>query len=249
MQVSLRLESRPTWRLLTIATALLSLGHVVNMVLRYVGYRSGLLTLLDLNEEQSFGTLYSVVELVACAAVLFSLTFAARRRDARWRADALWWLGLGVLFVFMSADEGLALHEALMDYVQQTLHASGVLYYAWVIPYAGLVVMVVLIYARFLLRLPRGIAIRFVIAGAVYVGGALGLEMVAGYMGETQAYSKRAFPTWLFRAQWEVEYLVEETMEMLGAAYFLVALLRYIELGGEPLQVTVTIPDATAPPS
>ena len=240
MQVTLRLESRPTWRFLMATSVVLSVGHVVKMVLQYVGYDSGILTLLDLNEERSLGTFYSVVELVACAVALFVLTFAARRREARWRGDALWWLGLGLLFVFMGADEGLALHEVLMFQMRKALHASGLLYYAWVIPYTGLVVMVILLYARFLLRLPRGIAIRFVVAGAVYVGGALGLEMFAGYLVETRGYSETSFPL-------EVEYLVEETMEMLGAAYFLTALLRYIELGGQPLQLTVSMPDAAGP--
>jgi hypothetical protein len=36
-------------------------------------------------------------------------------------------------------------------------------------------------------------------------------------------------------------------MEMLGAAYFLTAMLGYIELGGEPLQLTLTLPDSTQP--
>ena len=240
MNVTLRFESRPTWRLLLPASVVLSLGHVVNMVLLFTGHESGVMTLLDLNEERSIGTFYSVVELMACAAVLLVLSLAARRREARWRGDALWWLGLGVLFVFMSADEGLALHEVLMFHVRKSLHASGILYYAWVIPYMGLVLVVVLLYVRFLLRLPRGIAIRFVIAGAVYVGGALGLEMVAGYLVETRGYGECSFPL-------EVEYLVEETMEMLGAAYFVTSLLRYIELGGQPLQLTLSIPDAAGP--
>ena len=238
MQVTLRLESRPTWRFLLLTSGLLSLGHVVKMALVYFGHDSGILTLLDLNEERSIGTFYSVVELVSCAATLFVLGFGAYRREARWRGDAIWWLGLGVVFVYLGADEGLSLHEVLMYHLQKKLHASGVLYYAWVIPYAGLALAVVLLYSRFLLRLPRGIAIRFVIAGAVYVGGALGLEMFAGYLVKTRGYSETSFPL-------EVEYLVEETMEMLGAAYFLTAMLRYIELGGQPLQLTLTVPEST----
>lgn len=240
MQVNLRFESRRTWRFLLPASVVLSLGHVVNMVLLFTGHESGLMKLLDLNEERSLGTYYSVVELIACAAVLFVLGFAARRRDARWRGDGLWWLGLGVLFVFLSADEGLALHEVVMFQVRKSLHTSGILYYAWVIPYTGLVLVVALLYVRFLFRLPREIGIRFVIAGAVYVGGALGLEMLAGYLVETRGYSECSFPL-------EIEYLVEETMEMLGAAYFVTSMLRYIELGGQPLQLTLTMPGSTEP--
>jgi hypothetical protein len=238
MDIAFRFGSRSAWRIQLAITAALALGHVVSMVVPYLGHDYTLLRLLDLNEERSAGTFYSVVGLLACAVVLLVLAFAARRRDSRWRGDALWWLGLSGLFVFMSADEGLALHEVLMLPVRKALHASGVLYYAWIIPYSGLVLMIVLLYARFLLRLPRVIAIRFVLAGAVYVGGAVGLEMAAGYMVETRGYGERSLPM-------EIEYLVEETLEMLGAGYFLTALLRYIELGGQPLQLTVTMPEST----
>ena len=240
MQIAFRFGSRSTWRLQLAITAALVFGHVVSMVVPYFGHDYIVLRLLDLNEERSAGTFYSVIGLLACAATLLLLAFAARQRDSHWRGDGLWWLGLSALFVFMSADEGLAIHEVLMVHVRKALHASGMLYYAWVIPYSGLVVFVALVYARFLLRLPRGIAARFIVAGAVYVGGAVGLEMVAGYMVETRGYAERSLPM-------EIEYLVEETMEMLGAAYFLTALLRYMELGGESLQVSVTTPDKAAP--
>ena len=76
--------------------------------------------------------------------------------------------------------------------------------------------------------------------GLVEAIPALGLALVAGYMVETRGYGERSLPM-------EIEYLVEETMEMVGAAYFLTAMLRYIELGGQPLQLTVTMPDSTEP--
>jgi hypothetical protein len=212
------------------------------VTLPYFGYNGRLLRLLDLNEEQSFGTIYSVELLLACAAVLLVLTFAAWRRETSGQRDSRWWLGLAALFVFLSADEGIGFHELLIGSIQRTFHVSGVLYYAWIIPYAGLVLAVVVLYARFLLRLPRQAAVRFVIAGAIYVGGAVGMEMVAGYLVQSRGYSEQSLPL-------EIEYLVEETMEMLGAAYFLTALLRYIELCGQPLELAVAIPNSPAPRS
>jgi hypothetical protein len=113
------------------------------------------------------------------------------------------------------------------------------LYFAWVVPYAALVVVIGLLYTRFLRRLPRGVSVRFVIAGGIFVCGALGMELISERMIEQLGYDYRSLPM-------ELEYLVEETMEMFGAAYFLTALLRYVELGGEPLVLAVTMPDAVA---
>jgi hypothetical protein len=78
-----------------------------------------------------------------------------------------------------------------------------------------------------------------VIAAVLFVGGAVGMELIAGRMIEAIGYNYRSLPM-------ELEYLVDETMEMLGASYFLTALLRYVELGGDPLLLAVVVPDAGA---
>jgi len=237
MQLSIRLASQPTWRVLVGLTALLGAGHVAGVAIRLrVGL--GRLQLLDLNEERGLGTVFSVALLFGAAALLALMAFAARQRGGDEARDAAWWLGLAVMFVFMGADEGVGIHELLIVPVRRALHTSGVLYFAWVVPYAALVFSVGLLYVRFLLRIPRDVAVRFVIAAAIYVGGALGMELIAGRMAGS--YGERSLPM-------EVEYLVEESLEMLGAAYFITALLRYVERGGGPLRLLADMPDGRVP--
>lgn len=237
MQFIVRLASRPTWRILLGLTGLLAAGHVAGMVVTLgLKYDSRRVRLLDLNEELSFGTAYSVALLLGSALLVALLAVAARRQGGPAARDARWWAGLAVMFTFMGIDEGIAIHEMLILPVRKALHTTGVLFFAWVVPYSALVAGIVVVYIRFLFRLPRQIAIRFVIAGAIYVGGAAGLELLAGWMVDTLGYADRSFPM-------EVEYLVEETMEMAGVAYFLTAVLRYVELEGEPLRLSVAVPN------
>jgi len=241
MQFTIRLGSRLTWRVLVTCAAVLALGHCVAMALNLgLGYHTRTLQLLDLNEERSFGTIFSVAVLVANAGLLTIFAFAARRSGGLGSRESSWWAGLAVLFLFMSADEVFGIHESLIDPLRQSLHPSGALHFAWVVPYTALVVTVAALYTPFLLRLPRETAIRLVIAGAVYVGGAIGMEMVAGKMEESHGYAGRALPM-------ETEYLVEESMEMLGAIYFLTALLRHVERRGEPVVLVASLPDALTP--
>jgi hypothetical protein len=238
VQLSIRLASRPTWRVLSTVAAALAVGHSVAMILTlWLGYDSSVVRLLDLNEERSFGTAYSVALLGGSALLLLVLALVARKRGGDEARDARWWGGLAVIFAFMSADEAGGIHESLIVPLRQALHASGVLYFTWVVPYAALVLATGLLYTRFLLRLPRAVAVRFVIAGVIFVGGALGMELIAGWMTELTGYNYRSLLM-------ELEYLVEETMEMLGVAYFVAALLRYVELGGGPLLLAVAMPDA-----
>jgi len=237
MQFTLRLASRPTWRVLLALTGLLAVGHVAEMIVTLqLGYNSRRVRLLDLNEELSLGTAYSVALLLTSALLVALLAIAVRRQGGPEARDARWWAGLAVMFTFMGIDEGIAIHELLILPVRRALHTTGVLFFAWVIPYGALIAAVVLVYIRLLFRLPRLIAIRFVIAGAIYVGGAVGLELIAGWLVDTLGYAERSFPM-------ELEYLVEETMEMLGVAYFLTTLLRYVELGGEALRLSVALPN------
>jgi hypothetical protein len=77
MTVTFRFASRPTWRIQLAITAALVLGHIVSMVVPYLGHDYTLLRLLDLNEERSAGTFYSVVGLLACAAALLVLAIPA----------------------------------------------------------------------------------------------------------------------------------------------------------------------------
>jgi hypothetical protein len=240
MQLSIRLASRRTWRVLSTMTVLLAAGHSAAMILTLgLGYDSSAVRLLDLNEERSFGTAYSVGLLSVTAVLLLILAIAARKRSGAQARDARWWGGLAAIFGFMSADEAAGIHEALMIPLRKALHSSGLLYFAWVVPYAALVLATALLYTRFLLRIPREVAVRFVIAGIIFVGGAVGMELIAGRLIELTGYDYRSLPM-------ELEYLVEETMEMVGAAYFLTALLRYVELGGGPLLLAVALPDAVA---
>ena len=51
---------------------------------------------------------------------------------------------------------------------------DGVLYFGWVIPASVLVSIFVLSYLKFLAHLPAITRFRFVRAGAIFVGGAMG---------------------------------------------------------------------------
>lgn len=58
------------------------------------------------------------------------------------------------------------------------LGTGGVFYFAWVIPGAAFVCLFALAYLGFLLAMPRPIAMTMVLAGIIYVSGAIGAEMV-----------------------------------------------------------------------
>ena len=160
-----------------------------------------------------------------------------RQRQARHGAPYIrhWW-ALSAIFAYISIDEFVLLHEEMNSWFD----LPGVLYFGWVIPAFVLVSIFVLSYLKFLGYLSALARYRFVRVGAVFVLGALGIELVLGYWTDLYGSSN-------------LEYAIidwfEETLEMVGIALFISALvaefaresgvLRFVEKG-VPLAPAVT---------
>ena len=138
-----------------------------------------------------------------------------RERDADWKRWAL----LSGLFLFMSADEASAIHEILIRPLRTGLGLSGILYFSWVVPAIVLVGALAIFLAPFLVRLPRLHAVRFVGCGAVFLGGALGMELFSGYLASRYGME---------HPRYRIAALIEESMEIAGSTLFCAALLAYL---------------------
>ena len=115
----------------------------------------------------------------------------------------------------MAFDEMLEFHEQL----SKLFSLEGVLHFSWIVPAGILVLALGAAYIPFLRALPRRIALRFVLAGAVYVGGAVGMELPLGWW--TVHHGEDNLGYGLIDA-------LEEALEMLGSNLFVLALLDHL---------------------
>ena len=219
----LQISFRKVARLLTGFALCLSLAGVVSeFILSSLapGNYRGLAELLRrflLNDELTIPAWYSSVALLACAGLLGIISYAKRQTASPY---FIHWAVLAALFVFLSIDEMTALHEMLIDPIRRRLGTHGLLYYAWVIPGFAFVCGFVLAYWRFLFfHLDRKTRWRFVLAGSIFVTGALGLEMVEGAIHEQFG---------IHDARYQACVTVEETFEMFGVVLFMYSLMAYI---------------------
>jgi hypothetical protein len=184
------------------------------------GSHPGLAELLrrfQLDEELAIPAWYSSVALLACAGLLAVVSYSNKQSASPY---ARHWAALSVIFVYLSIDEMSSLHELLVEPLRGRLHTHGLLYYAWVIPAFGFVCGLALAYWRFLFHhLDRTTRRRFVLAGCLFVTGALGLEVFEGAIDEH--YGRQ-------NVRYQALAVVEETCEMLGVLIFLHALMAYI---------------------
>ena len=235
MQVNLTPRSITTAFGLTVA--LLLLAHTIIQTCRFVFDDDrfyGLVFMFSVGSDGNIPTYYSAFALLFSSGLLAFTGYLIRKAG---RPMVLYWFGLSVVFLFMSADEMLELHERLIEPLRTTLGTSGAFYYAWVIPYGIAVLTIGAIYLRFLLHLPRRTAIGFIVAGAVFVTGAIGFEMLGGVIYE-QSGSNNTYYVFV--------QTIEEMLEMVGIAIFIYAITDYI--AGEFDSVTVSLAK-TAPPA
>lgn len=185
---------------------------------------SRLLNRIDLGFEPSVPAFYSSFALLAAAALLATIAIGEKRRGGR----HVWhWGILAVLFAGMSLDEMVMLHELLVNSLRDSFDLHGVFYFSWVIPGMITVFIVGVSYLGFLSRLDRRTRNLFILAAFLFVGGALGMEMVAGVIVESSGHGVEE--AGLGAPSHIAAQTIEETAEMLGIVVFIYALLCYIE--------------------
>lgn len=207
---------------LMVIIALLGLAHMLAMPVHVHGMKASegvyvrVARFFMLQSERSIPTWYSIA-LITFNIVLLSVNATVCRQTRS--GPVLPWVALVGLFVFLSIDEMLSLHERIGSAIGTRFHiggdGAGFLTFPWVIAGVIFTVAVGVSFIGFLRSLPPRTARLFLLAGGIYVGGALVMEIVeAGTVSEAG-----------MGALYYIEVLIEETMEMAGQALFAFALL------------------------
>ena len=195
--------------------------HVVLMVVHFELHKVPwyVRQLFDVDEEDSFPTWYSAFALAVTAFVLWFNARGHRAIASPWRWH---WYGLSIGFLLLSVDEIAGVHETL----------NSVLPMHWTLPGAILVTLIGLCYLKFLAHLERRIALQFILGGAVFVGGAIGVEWFSEPYLADKELNTLAYNLWT---------AVEEGMEMSGVLIFLRALLISMKADAPVLQMRVDL--------
>lgn len=191
--------------------------------------------LFDLDAEGTMAVWFSSGMLAFAAAILLFIAMAEREVPG---GAPRRWAGLSAVFAYLSIDEAISIHEHLTRPMRAVLgprfRLGGVLHHAWVAPAMLAVGVLVAVYLPLLRRLPRPTARMFVIAGAVFIGGAVGWEVIGGLVELSGPASTPGRMGTLM-----VCAAMEETMEMAGVVLFIDALLGYCGRRGFSLQVAI----------
>ncbi len=172
--------------------------------------------LFNLDHETNIPSLYSAASLLFCSILLASISKAKKLAgNNNYRS----WAGLSIVFVYLSFDEFISIHERLILPLRNAYNTRGLFYYPWVIAGGIFVLVFLLLFGRFIITLPKKTKRLFLIAGTIYIAGAIGTEMVGGYYADYYTVDDMIYV---------LITTLEEVLEMLGIIVFIYALLSYI---------------------
>ena len=198
---------------LTVITAGFLVAHCIVQVGIYgFGKEKYWLDSLNMDRELNLPTLFSSALLLMAALLMQRLGQSNDRIAARdWRL-------LSKIFIFLALDEALQIHEILIiPGLRHQVHPA--LASTWVIPYTALALVMLWRFRGFLGSIPRATAARLLRSGAVYIGGAIGMEMVGSFAVRSSLI--RLHSPWYGAITG-----LEEALELLGIILLIDALLR-----------------------
>jgi hypothetical protein len=231
-------SAKTVFRVLIAVVLFLTLAGLGAKGLRWIWNGDGLASFLSLfyaGEEASIPTWYQSFTLLLSAGLLAIIAVATRKQGGQY---ARHWLGLSIIFWFLSMDEVIQVHERLgrpnsgvepilSNYLGLT--PSGWTYHIWAVPGAAFALIFVLAFLRFLVRLPKETRRLFLVAGTIYVLGALGFETLGGkFVSEFGGFGNWGNVGAIPKIIAYTLTSIEEFLEMLGVAVFVYALLSYI---------------------
>jgi hypothetical protein len=179
----------------------------------------------NVDGEGNIPALYSALAILSCAYLLWVIARVEREASGRFSWQ---WTLMSITFLGLACDEFLGFHELLSGYAD----LSSITLFSWVAFGMGFVFIFALIFFRMVVQLPSPTRRLFILAGLIYLSGAIGVEALTGHF----------VPVW---GDQGMKYVfcaaTEELLEMLGIVVFIYALLTYLVQGRREVSLALEL--------
>ncbi len=249
MKKDLEIKAASVFRFLLSILAILILLNFASIAIDFYFNKIGkssftlkkyVILMFDFNGENNIPTYYNTFLLIASSGLLYYISKIVKKNSIS--AFQKQWFFLSCVFVFLALDELFMIHEILGTPTSHFLRSYfqkdklGILYYSWIIPYVVILIFLSFYYFKFIFSLPENITKSFITAGVIFVSGAVGMEMIEGSLadviGEEDIYSNIYFKLWV---------ALEETLEMFGIIVFIRALISYLSMEIQPVNLILDL--------
>lgn len=195
-------------------------GVAVWAKLAFDGQYYNITEFFDVGIEGNIPTIYSVIGLFIASVTALTASAASKlNRDGL----SKYWVAVSIVMLFLAFDEGAMIHEEVGSFFEEYFPnvATGYLYWIWVVPYGIVALLFFAAMFPFLQFLPRRTSYGLVTAGAVFISGAVGVEVVSARIYEQHSEASLRPPVYYLL------YSIEEFLEKLGVITFIYFSLDY----------------------
>lgn len=190
---------------------------IISFVIQLIAYKTGhhymrgIVPFFDVDEEINLPTFFSGLILLFASVLLILIFLIKKRRKDK---DLFFWIVLSLGFLYMTFDELFMIHERYIGPWQKNLGG-----YEWVIPVGAIIIILSVVLFKYWLRLPNKTRFSFFIAAVLFVGGAIGFELVESYIAKRNGEDNLIY---------QFVATIQEGLEMFGVTLFIWSLLDYI---------------------
>jgi len=182
----------------------------------------GLVPAFHMDGEMNVPSFASSLLLFSTAMMAF-LTAAITQNG---RSHKLPWITIGLVFILLSFDENIRIHERVTDLVRSALPGDILPYTGFEIPYLAVMAVLGLFMLPWFFNLDRPSQILFSISGVIFLSGAVGFEQIASLYYDINEAARSGEADMIG----DIFVTIEETLEITGVGLFLYAMAR--RLGG-----------------
>lgn len=190
---------------------------------------------LDIDSEGTPGAYYSALGFLATALVAGHMAHHESGRSQR-----RFWAVTAFLLGFLSIDEAASIHEGFQVLGNFIVPRTGIFYFSWWAPYLLALAPVLAVMTPGLLSLPKQTRNTLVISGAIFLTGAVGVELIEAAAYDQIVSMAPDNPALVPLTQrFKLLAMVEECLELLAVALVLRALLRHAAIAGPDARIRI----------
>ncbi len=223
-----------TITLISCAIIVLSIGTKISTFVFDHGFLYGILPKFDMDKETNIPSIFAVLLLSAAALLFYILSLVPDQVPTLKQEQHKKYRFLSFLFLYLAFDEGSALHELLINPLRDRFQLTGIFRFSWIIVGAILVGLLTLYFYKFIFSRPAYMKKGFILAAVLYIGGALGVEMIGGYY--SSVYGELNLTYGLITT-------IEETGEFIGMVVLINTLLKGIQYGVTNSTLSINLQD------
>lgn len=222
-------------RVLLILMGIAIFLNVMSLIVWYVPRRfqidiGRMFELFFVDNENNVPTFFAVLLFIMCGLLLIYIGLITRFKNERF--SKLWTI-LAIGFFYLACDDFMVLHEKLTkptNVLFRYLKISNDIQFSWVIPVVAILILVGIFFIPFFIHLPHRTKILFIVAGAIFLTGAIGMETLGGSIRSVFGPYSR---------EYMIETSFEEFLEMAGPIVFLYSLLDYLSRKAAILKISI----------